>query len=364
MENKLSFGKGETAIVKGVAILLMFIHHLFAETIEADYYSQDFFDTLSVIGKICVSIYSFISGYGIYCSYEKGNSFNVGKRILGLYVNYWIIMLLFYLPMQIISGDFTFTVSNILNYVLNLTSISTSLNPNAWFIRNWTVFIILSPFMFKLLKKLSNITVEVLLFIILPVVISVLWNNYFLLPLPGIAYYFVNELLFSFFVMMPFFTIGFIMARHKVLDKLFSVLEARVNRWVLVALSIAILVSVYFIPINLCYIYGIYYSYLIVTPILIIVFVILVNKLNINIVNKTMSFLGKHSNNMWLVHGAFYVGVFQTILYLPKYPIFILLFLIAITIVASVITEKLAKLINSKIYKINKINGKILHATN
>ena len=76
MKSKLIFGKNETAIIKGVAILLMLIHHLFMNTEGINYYSQDFFNHLSSIGKICVSIFSFITGYGIYISYEKNNNLN------------------------------------------------------------------------------------------------------------------------------------------------------------------------------------------------------------------------------------------------------------------------------------------------
>ena len=38
MKSKLIFGKNETAIIKGVAILLMLIHHLFMNTEGINYY--------------------------------------------------------------------------------------------------------------------------------------------------------------------------------------------------------------------------------------------------------------------------------------------------------------------------------------
>lgn len=344
MKSKLIFGKNETAIIKGVAILLMLIHHLFMNTEGINYYSQDFFNHLSSIGKICVSIFSFITGYGIYISYEKNSNLNAKKRITKLYIRYWIILLLIFLPMQILAGNFTLTLGTISDYFLNLTGFKTSLNPNAWFLRNWIVFIIIAPLFFKLINKISNIAIESILFIILPAVISLIWSNHFLDALSGILYYIVNEILFSILVYLPFFTMGSIIAKHRLFNKLFVWLDKKSNGVILIILSIAFLVLMYLVPINQFYIYGIYYSYLVVTPIFIITLVILANKLNVKVVNKLLSFFGKHSNNMWLIHGAFYVGIFQPLLYSVKYPLFIFFFLIAISLISSIFTEKIIDL--------------------
>ena len=67
--------------MKGIAIVIMLFHHM--------YLSQDRFEGLNVVFtpfsadrimylcrtfKICVPIYAFISGYGLYLSYRKNNS--------------------------------------------------------------------------------------------------------------------------------------------------------------------------------------------------------------------------------------------------------------------------------------------------
>lgn len=66
--------------MKGIAIVIMLFHHM--------YLSQDRFEGLNVVFtpfsadrimylcrtfKICVPIYAFISGYGLYLSYRKNN---------------------------------------------------------------------------------------------------------------------------------------------------------------------------------------------------------------------------------------------------------------------------------------------------
>lgn len=365
MEYKISFGKDETAIIKSVAVSLMFIHHLFLDPEGIDYCNQEFFYNLSAIGKICVSIYSFITGYGIYYSYEKNNSCGAVKRVSRLYIRYWIILLLFYLPMQVIAGDFSFTLDTAFDYAINITGFQTSLNPTSWFLRNWVVFIITAPWLFKVMKKISNIAVELLLFVAVPIAISLIWNNYFLVTtIPDVLYYTVNEVLFSIMVYTPFFTVGSIIAKYKLFDKLFSWLQKNVGKWLLATLSIVVLLFMYIIPINRVYIYGMYYSYLIATPIFIVALVVLINTLNLKSVNKAMGFLGKHSSNMWLVHGAFYLGVFRPILYSVRYPLLILLFLTVISLIASIVTEKLVNLIDNKLIKANKGKNKVLYTGN
>lgn len=74
--SKLYFTKEHTQIAKGVAILLMIAHHLFAFPeriyINSGYISMvslfgyDIEFLIGIFGKLCVAMYLFLSGYGIY----------------------------------------------------------------------------------------------------------------------------------------------------------------------------------------------------------------------------------------------------------------------------------------------------------
>lgn len=70
--------KSASAALKGVAILLMLFHHMYRKPSMFDKYGLSFapFEQANVVDfaivcKICVSIFAFISGYGLYLSYSK-----------------------------------------------------------------------------------------------------------------------------------------------------------------------------------------------------------------------------------------------------------------------------------------------------
>ncbi len=78
------FTRENTKQVKGIAILLMLVHHLytFADRIPygleiaSQYYISGMELTVIIgsFGKICVSIFMFLGGYGLYASCSSGLS--------------------------------------------------------------------------------------------------------------------------------------------------------------------------------------------------------------------------------------------------------------------------------------------------
>lgn len=72
------FTKHDTACVKGIAILLMIIHHCFlgpdryaGQVVDFAPFSEHRFNSIALSFKICVALFVFISGYGIAYSYKK-----------------------------------------------------------------------------------------------------------------------------------------------------------------------------------------------------------------------------------------------------------------------------------------------------
>lgn len=103
----MELSKKQTDITKGVAILFMLLLHLFC---TREY--EGLFEPLIMIGNIpliyyialfgdmCVAIYCFCSGYGLMIGYKNNNENYFKKnliRILKLYINFWIILILFVL---------------------------------------------------------------------------------------------------------------------------------------------------------------------------------------------------------------------------------------------------------------------------
>lgn len=114
---KYSFDKLESLKLKGIAIILMLIHHTFPSD---DVMSKQFntiisyvpfgksdFLTFSLSCKICVSLFAFISGYGLFLSYQEKQITDqrwVIKRYIKSFSGYWFVWLFSSIICQIIDG--------------------------------------------------------------------------------------------------------------------------------------------------------------------------------------------------------------------------------------------------------------------
>lgn len=79
MKKETGLTKQDSICLKGVAVILMIFHHCFVDKSRYEGYaiifspfSEEFVVSISYYFKICVSIFAFISGYGLYLS-AKGH---------------------------------------------------------------------------------------------------------------------------------------------------------------------------------------------------------------------------------------------------------------------------------------------------
>lgn len=90
-----------TNSIKGIAIIAMLVHHLFYQHPEFGPITYQ----LGKIGKVCVAMFLFLSGYGLSLQYKKvitnRNSHWIKttirflyKRFIKFYMNYWVIFLI------------------------------------------------------------------------------------------------------------------------------------------------------------------------------------------------------------------------------------------------------------------------------
>ncbi|MDU2111333.1 MAG: acyltransferase, partial [Clostridiales bacterium] len=168
--------KKQVSITKGVAILFMLLLHLFC---TKDY--QGLFTPLIMIkgvplvyylalfGDCCVAIYCFCSGYGLMCTYKNNpDEYNKknAKRILKLYINFWIIILLFVLLLGYLTGNSATYPGNIKTFLLNVTAISVSYNGAWWFLTTYIILVLLSKFINKVVQRSNNVLITLIVFLI------------------------------------------------------------------------------------------------------------------------------------------------------------------------------------------------------
>lgn len=335
-----SITKNKSLFVKGIAIILMINHHLFAfqdrikkvsyisifkiEGIPIEYYFAE-------ISKICVSMFLFLGGYALFQVYKNGISFkNILKRVYKLYLSYWTVFLVFIL-MGILLGKINSDLKVIL---LNFIGISSSLNPEWWFFEVYILLILCYPIIRKVIFKYSSLIVlSVSLFIYCIGTLAIVFSYSI-----GIVKY---EFLFNVMNCQFVFILGSLIAKEGIFDKIKIYINRKYQYGLIILISI---VSLLVFPIKTL-------AYTIITPILIFSLAGLINN------SKLIKILGKYSMNMWLIHSFFCYYYFQKLTFAPKYSILILIWIIVLSLGSAILIEKLKIYIKQIIYiTVNKLN--------
>lgn len=102
----ISFTREKTQILKGIALLLMLVHH----TSNPDYWAEagsawhSFFSHQVAATKMCVYIFAFHVGYGFFCSSNKSIKYSI-KRIALLLLPFWTMLFCMFIPAAYASGE-------------------------------------------------------------------------------------------------------------------------------------------------------------------------------------------------------------------------------------------------------------------
>lgn len=326
----MEFGKEQTNITKGVAICLMFAHHLYAfedRLINGNTYIPliPFFNIehrVGQFGNICVSIFLFLSGYGMFIGYFKSGKTPLIyslKKLKSFYLTYWLYFLIF-TPIGIkYFQKVTLLHSNQSRYLLtpkiflaNFIGWSSTYNEEWWFIR---VFVIILLFLFPsyifLIKNNTLLACFISLFLYL-LSIKIHVNVYESL---GFVYWQISFLTGMICAKFKFFS------SHSIQD---------FDKFGLIGIF-AGLTACFLIRKNTDY------------DFLLVPFLIYFSCRAIEIMNlsKSISLIGNYSFPMWLIHSFFCYYYFQDIIYFPKYSVLVFILLLAISFLSTLIIEYL-----------------------
>lgn len=147
---RLDFGKDKTAILKGIAIIMMVVLHCccgpgwYDRTIPA-MENQSFVDFINGSLKMCVGLYAFLVGFGYSFSKKRNLKYSL-NHIWKLLLPYWIILLLFSLPFgyKNIGGG-------LFEVMLNMLGLSGSLSWVNWFVYFYIFQMITLPFLTRVI---------------------------------------------------------------------------------------------------------------------------------------------------------------------------------------------------------------------
>ena len=188
MENKhVVFDKNASLMIKGVAIIMMVFHHGFRLTNIYSGFQMSFFPftesnivNIASASKICVSLFVFVSGYGLYLSFaQKKATVTAQKwvlyRCLKLFSKYWFVWALIAIMCQVIdkqTGRLFFLNGidrGIVYCMIDVLGLSTifhtpTLNSVWWYMGAALTFIMATPLIYKCKQNLMLLMACTLLF--------------------------------------------------------------------------------------------------------------------------------------------------------------------------------------------------------
>ncbi len=333
-----------TNILKGIAIIFMFAHHFFTypqwyvEGVsypELQYFAEHFCEPL----RICVGIFAFLTGY-FYCCHEDKSLRYSFRKITDVLLTYWVV----YIPLLAAAVGLGFHSFGIKGFLCELFALERPVMVFCWYVYLYYTAMLALPLMTPFLSK-GGVRC-VLIGIILPVLRCMFLmekseSQMLVLILDDIKNWF------------PCIMSGYLAARFSVFEKVFDELfkynikrkGLRVCLWVVLAFS-AFLGRFYAPQIMLGSIMlhsefqPVYLSLdILYTPLFIYALVNLIRIIPENPCDKVLSALGRMSLIMWFLHCIFFnetKSVFQPILYLPKNPVLVLIWGLALCYGAAV----------------------------
>ena len=337
------FDKNASLALKGIAIILMMIHHNFRDTSLFSTFSISFFpfSERSVVSfayacKICVSLFAFISGYGLYFSYKSSKTDSTRwflYRYIKTFSGYWFVWGLSAVICQIINGrtsailfkdGYARGIINTLIDFLGLHSLfsTPSINGTWWYMSAAAVFIIMIPVLYQLRDSALLVLIGSVFFI------RVFHN--------GSSFTGGN----SVYAFITPFILGFIFADKKLFDKILLIGEGKPSVKVykaIVEIWLIILLFKLYPKIPIDYFWELHFC---IFPIIVIIFCVEFI-VQIRSLRKILIFLGKHSMNVFLVHTFIRAYYLRDLTYSFGHFLLISLFLLSVSIFLSVMIEQL-----------------------
>lgn len=352
--------KKQSAILQGVAIFMMVYHHLYSYAVEYEsllpFLRVDTVRTIAWFCKICVGIFAFVSGYGMYYVMEQlpGKQFGrrllaeyqcVLVRILKLYAKLWLVLAIY---MGIYFGvlRLPFTVTELLG---NLTALTPTYNGAWWYVEQYAKMLLVLPFLDLLLtcfEQPAEKKRKWLFFLVLALlgIVAVLVGRLWWPALWDLLLAVKRGLRISFLLV---FVVGYVVARFSLYQHLDRGLR-HLGKWVPLCLSVGITGIV--IALRVEFATDAAYAKLdfLFTPLLVYGLLTL-----LSYVPPLCSFLrwwGHQSTYIWLVHGFMYGWLYLLIRPHVRLDIWIYLAVLLASAAVALVLKALEKL-PAKLFK-------------
>lgn len=345
----LELTKQDTQMAKGVAALAMVMLHLFCRLDDLPYTpliwigGTPLIYYLGLFGEFCVAIFCFCSGYAHYLMADaQGKDYR--KRLPGkalrLLCNYWIVVTVF-----AVIGLFFDQSGQIpgswMTYIGNMLVVGISYNGAWWFVTTYLILLLLSPALAALTRRCSSIALLVVSMVLYFCAYMLRFNYKMTFDSPVVQWLWNQVILFGTSQITYFF--GMLCRKHGVVGTLRryclgedAYADKTFNRRRLINFFLTILLPVAAF-LGHCVVHTAFVAPFTAAAVLTSLFLIKLPRW----AEQVFLLFGRHSTNIWLVHMFFYAYIFKDFAFRGKYPVFVLILMLAACFASSAVIDRI-----------------------
>lgn len=359
MQTKEGITKEQSTMLQGVAILLMMFHHFFLSMDFCPFtvVHVDWVLKFAWFGKICVGIFAFVSGYGMYYVMQRVNKEHffpaLGKglqisfrKIISLYLKFWFILFL----TKGVDLIFFDEVIDLIEFIKNMFTISISYNGSIWYLQQYVQMMIILPFLdlfFTSFEKKQEQNKKRIFYVSCVAAVCIL----------AVTARFAYRPLWEFLKGLPeklrlaytaVFVVGYFVARFSVFHKLNGKVE-KCPVLLQVLLGMILIGLVVAVRIQLATDAAYATMDFILAPILIYGLLLFVG--NCKVLGKILYPLGICSTYMWFLHGWMYVKTFVQMVNMHLYTLQFYLIQVCIDFVVALVLVGIERWVRKRIHR-------------
>lgn len=339
--------KHDTRCLKGATILFMVYHHLFAYA-DTSLYTSIFpllggyrvEQIVGLFGKICVTAYLFLSGYGIaFKVNEQYTLKNSLSRVWNLYKCVWLVFVIF-VPFEFLIKGIPFHLSE---FVLNIVGYNCTYNKEWWFLFTYTILMLLLPAIKH--TNLKHLMIGSIGVIMLGYISR--WG------LNKLAFYSVIDsflhtnfwtVLYNLVLCQFAFFSGYMFQKLRMFEKTKRYVD-EIPKMVIVFIFVIIIFAKLVI-------HGGYAFDTVLTPIYFVCILKLVG--NNRFLNQFFSLFGTYSTIIWLTHTFYFKYLFREQFYSLKYSLLIFVAVVGVSLLGAITINHIQIFLGQKIAKIKQ----------
>lgn len=331
---EVKFDTSATNSCKGVALMLLLWHHLFYLSPEYGLFVNE----TAKIAKVCVAIFLILSGYGLTESIRAKRTEILAfykKQLAKLYLNYWLIAVLF-VPIGIIFYDRTldsvFESHKYIKFSIQMIGLHRFIYSEYGYNATWWYMSIIIPL--TILSPLINLFTLTRKYC------------YWFIVICFIPYISIGKGIDLIRYILPF-ALGSCLSHSNGIVSISSLLNrAGILRFGI--LGILIILVAIFRQYGMI-LHGTIIDWLLGLLIISFTFEVITS---VNRVKVILVYLGKHLFNIFLFHTFIFLYYWKAVIYSFKYPVMIFTVLLSVCLMVSILIEGIKKYIGfHKIYK-------------